>query len=66
MPASSKPSESIKPLSTQLPPQTLRTRFLQVKVQQKLRNRDAATALNVSEGEALAACVGFEAIRLKS
>jgi putative hemin transport protein len=44
--------------------QLLRTRFLAAKREQKLRNRDAAAAIGVSEGEALAACVGAEAIRL--
>ncbi|WP_211473399.1 hemin-degrading factor [Collimonas humicola] len=42
----------------------LRAQFLAAKRDQKLRNRDAAAAIGVSEGEALAACVGAEAIRL--
>ena len=44
--------------------QQLRRQFLAAKSEQKLRNRDAAAAIGVSEGEALAACVGAEAIRL--
>ncbi|KAF3996954.1 hemin-degrading factor [Glaciimonas immobilis] len=46
-------------------PEALRTTFLQVKKEQKLRNRDAAIAIGVSEGEAMAACIGIEAIRLR-
>lgn len=42
----------------------LRNAFLLAKSEQKLRNRDAAEMLGISEGEAIAACVGFEAIRL--
>jgi len=42
----------------------LRQQFLAAKHGQKLRNRDAAAAIGISEGEALAACVGAEAIRL--
>lgn len=42
----------------------LRARFLAAKRDQKLRNRDAAAAIGITEGEALAACVGVEAIRL--
>ena len=45
--------------------QQLRAAFLHAKAEQKLRNRDAAAAVGVSEGEALAACIGAEAIRLK-
>jgi putative hemin transport protein len=45
-------------------PQQLRDKFLTAKREQKLRNRDAAAAIGISEGEALAACVGAEAIRL--
>ncbi|QRX84229.1 hemin-degrading factor [Glaciimonas sp. PAMC28666] len=62
MPASIRSSALIPSQQTQQ--LLLRTRFLKAKAQQKLRNRDAATAVGVSEGEALAACVGFEAIRL--
>lgn len=48
--------------------ETLRDAFLEAKTQQKLRNRDAAAAIGISEGEALAACIGAdgaEVIRLK-
>jgi len=45
-------------------PQQLRADFLNAKREKKLRNRDAAAAIGVSEGEAIAACVGAEAIRL--
>ncbi|MEO6918869.1 MAG: ChuX/HutX family heme-like substrate-binding protein [Collimonas sp.] len=44
--------------------QKLREEFLNAKREKKLRNRDAAAAIGISEGEAMAACVGFEAIRL--
>ncbi|PUA18349.1 hemin-degrading factor [Glaciimonas sp. PCH181] len=44
----------------------LRSAFLDAKTQLKLRNRDAAEAIGISEGEAIAACIGVEAIRLKS
>lgn len=45
-------------------PQQLRSAFLLAKTERKLRNCDAAAALGVSEGEAIAACVGAEAVRL--
>ncbi|MGS0741743.1 ChuX/HutX family heme-like substrate-binding protein [Glaciimonas sp. GG7] len=48
--------------------ETWRDAFLETKTQQKLRNRDAAAAIGISEGEALAACIGSdgaEVIRLK-
>ncbi|AMP04018.1 hemin-degrading factor [Collimonas pratensis] len=51
--------------ATRNPQSDLRQRFLAAKREQKLRNRDAAVAIGVSEGEALAACVGAEAIRLQ-
>lgn len=44
--------------------QQLRSDFLTAKREKKLRNRDAAAAIGISEGEAIAACVGAEAIRL--
>ncbi len=48
---------------------TLRTTFLKTKSDQKLRNREAAAAIGISEGEAIAACIGkhdnTEVIRLK-
>lgn len=44
--------------------QQLRADFLNAKREQKLRNRDAAAAIGITEGEAIAACVGVEAIRL--
>ncbi|MDP5008458.1 MAG: hemin-degrading factor [Glaciimonas sp.] len=43
--------------------------FLKTKTEQKLRNREAAAAIGISEGEAMAACIGkhdsTEVIRLK-
>src|SRR5579863_3807996 len=47
-------------------PHLLREDFLRVKEEQKLRNREAAQALGVSEGEALAAFVGEHVVRLES
>ncbi|MFC5475137.1 hemin-degrading factor [Paraherbaspirillum soli] len=44
--------------------QQLRLDFLRAKNERQLRNRDAAAAIGVSEGEAIAACVGVEATRL--
>lgn len=56
-----------KPISDH-PQQQLRTAFLQTKAQQKLRNREAAAAIGVSEGEAIAALIGrndgIEVVRL--
>jgi putative hemin transport protein len=46
-------------------PQRVREDFLHVKRVQKLRNREAAHALGISEGEALAAFVGEHAVRLE-
>ncbi|PCE25918.1 hemin-degrading factor [Paraburkholderia acidicola] len=43
----------------------LRRDFLHTKDTQKLRNREAAHALGVSEGEAIAAFVGAHVVRLK-
>ncbi|BCZ83005.1 hemin-degrading factor [Paraburkholderia terrae] len=43
---------------------TLRHDFLHVRATQKLRQREAAAALGVSEGEALAAFVGEHVVRL--
>ncbi len=40
--------------------------FLYQKNEKKLRNREAALAINISEGEAIASCVGRGAIRLKN
>ncbi|HEY3301888.1 MAG TPA: ChuX/HutX family heme-like substrate-binding protein [Methylophilaceae bacterium] len=40
--------------------------FLYQKNEKKLRNREAAHAINISEGEAIANCVGRGAIRLKN
>ncbi|WP_153101958.1 hemin-degrading factor [Paraburkholderia hayleyella] len=45
--------------------QQLQQDFLKLKETQKLRNREAAHALGISEGEALAAFVGDEVIRLE-
>ncbi|KVM86192.1 hemin-degrading factor [Burkholderia stagnalis] len=42
----------------------LRDAFVQLKRERQLRNRDAAQALGVSEGEALAAFVGEHVVRL--
>lgn len=42
----------------------LRNDFIRIKAEQKLRNREAALALGVSEGEALAAFVGDNVVRL--
>ncbi|MDE1181933.1 ChuX/HutX family heme-like substrate-binding protein [Paraburkholderia sp.] len=42
----------------------LRVDFKQIKADQKLRNREAAIALGVSEGEAIAAFVGENVVRL--
>jgi putative hemin transport protein len=58
------PNTRHKQQRSQYNPQQLRLEFLNAKREQKLRNRDAAAAIGVSEGEALAACVGAEAIRL--
>ena len=44
----------------------LRDGFLHLKHTQKLRNREAAHALGVSEGEALAAFVGKHVVRLEA
>ncbi len=44
--------------------QQLREDFLNIKHEKKLRNRDAAAAIGITEGEAIAACIGVEAIRL--
>jgi putative hemin transport protein len=44
--------------------QQLRHAFVTLKSEQKLRNRDAAHALGVSEGEALAAFTGEHVVRL--
>ncbi len=54
-------------LSTPLAPEIARLRdaFLQIKETQLLRDREAAHALGISEGEALAAFVGEQVIRLK-
>lgn len=46
--------------------QTLREDFLTLRREHKLRTRDAAHALNVSEGEVLAALVGNDVVRLES
>lgn len=43
----------------------LRSAFLQTKETQRLRDREAAHALGISEGEALAAFVGEHVVRLK-
>jgi putative hemin transport protein len=43
----------------------LRHDFTHIKAEQKLRNREAAFALGVSEGEALAAFVGENVVRLQ-
>lgn len=40
--------------------------FLYQKNEKKLRNREAAQAINISEGEAIANCVGRGAIRLRN
>ncbi|WJF92058.1 ChuX/HutX family heme-like substrate-binding protein [Paraburkholderia bonniea] len=45
--------------------QQLQQEFLKLKETQKLRNREAAHAMGISEGEALAAFVGHEVVRLK-
>lgn len=42
----------------------LRNDFARIKAEQKLRNREAAFALGISEGEALAAFVGENVVRL--
>jgi putative hemin transport protein len=47
-------------------PERLRKDFLHVKQTRKLRNREAAHALGVSEGEALAAFVGEHVVRLEA
>lgn len=39
--------------------------FHHIKQEKKLRNREAAQALGISEGEAIANCIGHEAIRLR-
>ncbi|MFM0738777.1 hemin-degrading factor [Paraburkholderia xenovorans] len=44
--------------------QQLRHAFVKLKTEQKLRNREAAIALGISEGEALAAFVGERVVRL--
>jgi putative hemin transport protein len=44
----------------------LRHDFQALKIAQKLRNREAAHALGISEGEALAAFVGAHAVRLEA
>lgn len=44
----------------------LRDAFLKLKTERQLRNRDAAQALGVSEGEALAAFVGEHVLRLEA
>lgn len=46
-------------------PETQYQAFHAIKQQQKLRNREAAQALGISEGEAIANSVGREAIRLR-
>lgn len=51
--------------TTPLAPQLLREDFLRIKNERKLRNREAAQALGVSEGEALAAFVGEHVVRLE-
>jgi putative hemin transport protein len=45
--------------------QQLRHDFLNLKTEQKLRNREAAHALGISEGEALAAFTGEHVVRLE-
>jgi putative hemin transport protein len=47
-------------------PHLLREDFLRIKSERKLRNREAAQALGVSEGEALAAFVGEHVVRLEA
>jgi putative hemin transport protein len=39
--------------------------FRHIKQEKKLRNREAAQALGISEAEAIANCIGHEAIRLR-
>jgi putative hemin transport protein len=51
--------------TTTLAPHRLREDFLRIKNEKKLRNREAAHALGVSEGEALAAFVGEHVVRLE-
>ncbi|WP_028216326.1 hemin-degrading factor [Paraburkholderia oxyphila] len=51
--------------TTPVAPHLLREDFLRVKNERKLRNREAAQALGVSEGEALAAFVGEHVVRLE-
>lgn len=49
-----------------LAPDELRDAFLHLKETRKLRNRDVAQLLGVSEGEALAAFAGERVVRLES
>jgi putative hemin transport protein len=53
------------PADLTLDPRMLFENFKTLKAEKGLRNRDAAAALGVSEGELIAAGVGEEAIRLK-
>jgi putative hemin transport protein len=53
------------PPAVKLAPRELRDAFLHLKESQKLRNREAAHVLGVSEGEALAAFVGEHVVRLE-
>lgn len=60
--ATSEPSGLSRPTDIS----SLRSEFLRVKEQQKLRNRDAAQAIGLSEGEALAVFIGEHVVRLKN
>ncbi|WP_323120454.1 hemin-degrading factor [Burkholderia alba] len=53
------------PPAAKLAPRELRDAFLHLKTSQKLRNREAAHVLGISEGEALAAFVGEHVVRLE-
>lgn len=57
-------ASSIAPPSRPTDIAHLREAFLRAKTSQQLRNRDAAQAIGITEGEALAAFVGQGAVRL--
>jgi putative hemin transport protein len=64
--ASPSPNPNPNPsLNPSLNAATFRSAFLGLKAEKKMRNRDAAAELGVSEGEAIAAFTGENVIRLK-